>query len=361
MSIPPRARRRAGAGAVALLAAGCAGAPRPPADPSAGPAVAVSVAAAESVAWTDDLEVSATVHALRRALPGTVLMGRVEQVLRREGDAVQSGAVLARVEAREVRSRLAQAEAGVAAARALEHNARLMRERLERLHARQAAAQKSVDDAIAAHAAAAAQREAAEQAVAAARMYVSYADVVAPFAGVVVERRIEPGDTAAPGMPLFAIEDLSRVKVEAEVAETAALALAPGQPVRVELSADAATPRDATIAEILPTADAQSRTFTVRVLLDNPDGALRSGMFARLRLPGAARAAVTLPARAVVRRGPLTGVHVVGADGVARLRWIALGAERDGRAAVLAGLAAGERVVLDPPADFADGTRVEAR
>jgi hypothetical protein len=84
-------------------------------------------------------------------------------------------------------------------------------------------------------------------------------------------------------------------------------------------------------------------------------------MFARLRLPGTGREVVALPASAVVRHGPLTGVHVVGDDGVARLRWIALGHQRDGSVVALAGLSAGERVVLDPPVGFADGTPVEAR
>lgn len=343
-----------------LLAAGCAhDARRAPGAPAAPLRVALEPAA--ETTWAAGLEVSATVQPLRRAMPGTVLIGRVEQVLHREGDTVAAGAVLARVEDREVRARLAQAEAGVAAARAAEQNAKRMRERMERLQARDAASKRSVDDAVAAHDGAVAQREAAEQAVAAARMYVSYANVVAPFAGVVVERRVEAGDTAAPGMPLFVVEDLSRVKIEAEVPESAALALSPGAAVVVELPAADPTEWSGTIDAILPAADAHSRTFTVRVVLDNPGRRLRPGMFGRVRLPAVDQPVVTLPLDAVVRRGPLAAAFVVDAEGLARLRWVTLGRARDGRVAVLTGLAAGEGVVIDPPADLADGARVEAR
>jgi hypothetical protein len=98
----------------------------------------------------------------------------------------------------------------------------------------------------------------------------------------------------------------------------------------------------------------------VRVVLDNTDGALRSGAFARLSLGEPAAPAVVVPEAALVRRGPLTGVFVVDDGGFARLRWLSPGAIRDGRVAILAGLAVGERYVEAPPAELADGRRVTA-
>ena len=94
---------------------------------------------------------------------------------------------------------------------------------------------------------------------------------------------IEVGDLAAPGIPLFVIENVSRVKIEAQVPESAAAGLATGDPVEVLVQGQT---REARLSELLPAADPRSRTFTVRALLDNPDGRLRSGMFARLRLGG---------------------------------------------------------------------------
>jgi len=347
---------------LALSAAllGCGREPAQPGIASAAP-IGVSVEPVREAAWVAGFEVSATIEPSRRALPGTVLLGRVVEVLHDVGDTVRAGAVLARVASGEVDARLAQAEAGVAAAQAAEQNAWTMRQRLERLAARQAASASSVEAAVAAHEGARAQRVAAEQAVAAARTYVGYAEIRAPFAGVVAERRIEAGDMAAPGSPLFMIEDLARVKVEAQVAESRALGLVPGQAVEVAVPAAGAAPWAGTVDAVLPAADPGSRTFTVRVLLENAERRLRSGMFARVRLPGESQPVTAVPRTAVVRRGPLAFVFVVAGDSVARIRWITLGPTREQAVVVESGLAPGESIVVDPPASLADGMRVEAR
>jgi RND family efflux transporter MFP subunit len=341
---------------LALNFAACGNGHEPVAQAAPGPAVPVRVETVNPSRWAEELRVTASVLPLRRSEPGTVLLGRVQETQRQEGDEVGRGDVLARVESREVNARLAQAEAGLAAARANERNAQLMKERMERLHGRQAASQKNLDDALAAYDAAAANARAAEEGVAAARMYVSYAEVRSPFDGVVVQKLIEAGDMASPGRPLFVIEDISTVKIEAQVSETAIEGLEIGQTVEVEVAGERL---QGELAEILPAVDPRSRTFTVRILLDNAQRRLRSGMFARLNLGGPERQAVSLPETAIIRRGPLSGVYVIGDDGTARLRWITLGRSRDGRVEVLTGLQVGERIVIGPASALRDGSRVE--
>jgi multidrug efflux pump subunit AcrA (membrane-fusion protein) len=93
-------------------------------------------------------------------------------------------------------------------------------------------------------------------------------------------------------------------------------------------------------------------------MLDNADGALRPGMFARVRFQGDGPPKVDVPQSAIVRRGPLTGVFVVDGD-VAHLRWITLGGAVDGRIEAISGLTAGDRIVTVPAAELADGRRVE--
>jgi len=134
--------------------------------------------------------------------------------------------------------------------------------------------------------------------------------------------------------------------------------LAPGSAVAVVVDGTDGASRDATLAEILPASDPATRTVTARVLLDNADGTLRPGMFARVRFPGDGAAIVVIPATAILRRGPLTGVFVVDGN-VAHLRWITLGGSRDGRVEAASGLAAGERIVTAPGEELADGRRVE--
>jgi len=360
LSSVPRALAVASGVGLLLLVAACGG-EHAPARPESGPPLDVPVGTAQESAAVNEVALAAGLEPWRRATPGTVLMGRVESIARHEGDRVRAGDVLARIASGDVTARRAQAEAAVAAARAMELNARLSRERMERLYERQAASRKNVEDATAGHDAARAQLEAAEEGLRAASVYVDYATVRAPFDGVVTRRNVEQGDMAAPGMPLFVVEDLSKMKVEAQVEERTAAGLTAGTAVEVVVDAVGADPREASIAEVLPTADPRSRTVTVRVILDNADAALRPGMFARLRLPRPASegaAAVVVPESAVVRHGPLTGVFVVDGGGVARLRWVTLGAARDGAREVLAGLGAGERIVTAPPVELEDGRPV---
>jgi RND family efflux transporter MFP subunit len=323
--------------------------------------VGVSLERASEAAWSDGMEATAGLQPLRRATPGTVLMGRVSEVLHQEGDRVKAGEILARVESRDVQARLAQAQAAVSAARAQETNARLTLERVQRLHDRNATSQKSVDDANAGYEAAAAGLKAAEEGVEAAKVMVGYSLITAPFSGVVAKRQVEVGDTASPGMPLFVVEETRRMKLEASVPELWLTRLAVGDEVEVEVESASGGKRRGSVAEIMPSVDPQTRTVMVRVLLENEDSALRSGMFARLRIGGASRPALLVSESALVHRGPLTGIFVVNAEEVAHLRWITVGDARDGRVEVLTGLKEGERYVVAAPPELHDGMKVEAR
>jgi RND family efflux transporter MFP subunit len=344
--------------AIAALSYAC-GAKPGEARPDAAPALSVAIETVAEAPSSGGMEATGSVDAGRRASPGTILAGRVTKILKREGERVRRGDLLARVESGDVAARVAQAEAAVAAARAAEDNARRMRERLERLVPKQAASPKSLEDAVAGHDAALANLHAAEEGVSAARVMLSYGQITAPFDGVIVRRLVEEGDTAAPGMPMFVVEDTSRMKVEVSVPESSARGLMPGTGVVVVVDGTGGVARDATLAEILPAADPATRTVTARVLLDNADGTLRPGMFARVRFAAEGAAMVRLPDTAIVRRGPLTGVFVVD-GGVARLRWIALGRADGGRVDALSGVAAGERIVTVPPPELSDGRRVES-
>lgn len=204
---------------------------------------------------------------------------------------------------------------------------------------------------------AAAGQAAAEVAVAGSNL--SYAQVVAPFDGVVVRKMAWQGEMAAPGAPLLEIQDVRQVRLEAAVPED--------QLARLHMNARVPVTMDAldrqvtgTVKQIVPSGDAGSRTFTVKIALDNPDGRIVPGMYGRLRLPQGSRELLTVPATAVVRRGQLESVYVVDEKGVAHLRLVKTGEERDGQVEVLSGLKAGERVVRQPGA-LADGDRVASR
>ena len=182
--------------------------------------------------------------------------------------------------------------------------------------------------------------------------------ITAPATGVVVDRRVEPGNLAVPGQPLLVLDDPRAYRLEAEVGESAVGRVRVGQTVPVTLDSLGRT-LEGRVAEIIPAADPTSRTVTVK--LDLPaDPGLRSGLFGRARFPVGERQALMVPVSALVERGQLTGVYVVDAQGVARLRLITTGERRAERVVILSGLGAGERIVTDGAGRVSDGARVAA-
>jgi RND family efflux transporter MFP subunit len=116
---------------------------------------------------------------------------------------------------------------------------------------------------------------------------------------------------------------------------------------------------NATISEIVPVADPTTRTILVRV--DLPESPrLRSGLFGRAWVPVGRRQAILVARQAVIERGQLQGVYVVGQDDIARFRLVRTGQARLGAVEILSGLTGGEKVVLAGVEKVTDGARIEA-
>lgn len=339
-------------------AAGC-GTHEPARAPAAPPpSVTAPVAQAAEIELPDAADTTGTVEPLRRAQPGTKIMGRVERVHVREGDRVRAGQALATLDSRDLAAAVGQARAAVKMAEAQLENAAAMHRRMTALEAKGSATAKNLEDATAGFRTATAGLEQAQANQRAAEVMAGYAEIRSPIAGVVTAKRIESGDMAGPGQPLFTVEDTSRVKITVRVPESRVVGLAKGAPATVRIDV-LDQDRDATIERVLPVGDPLSRTFEVQLLLDNPDGRIQSGMFARARFGGGVtRRTIAVPRTAIVARGELQGVFVVAGDGVARLRWLRLGRAAGDHVEVLSGLAAGESFVTLPPATLADGTPV---
>ena len=182
--------------------------------------------------------------------------------------------------------------------------------------------------------------------------------ITAPATGVVVDRRVEPGDLAMPGQPLLVLDDPRAYRLEAEVGESAVGRVRVGQRVPVVLDSLGRT-LEGRVVEIIPASDPSSRTVTVK--LDLPvDPGLRSGLFGRARFPAGERQVLVVPSSALVERGQLTAVYVVDDQAIARLRLVTAGGRHADRVEILSGLDAGERVVVEGASRVSDGSRVAA-
>lgn len=299
-----------------------------------------------SVAGTARAETTSTLSA---NVVGTVVRMRVA-----EGDRVRKGDVLVEIDARESRANADRARAG---REEVEHaiesasaNARLAEttfRRYETLRERGSASKQEFDEAKSRHAAAQAElaravarRGEARAASAQAEAVLGYSSVRAPIDGVVTARFVDAGAQASPGVPLLSIANEQATRVDANVPEH--ITLRAGDRAVVETGGQRL---EARVTRVQPSLDPGARSALVQLALDRP---LRAGTYVKVSIPVGARDAVTVPAGAIVRRGQLTSVFVVGADRVAHMRLITLGSTDASRAEVLSGIRAGESIVSTP-------------
>lgn len=172
---------------------------------------------------------------------------------------------------------------------------------------------------------------------------------IAPFAGVIVKKFVEVGDTVQPGQPLINYADVEYLQVEVDVPARLRPGLREGQMVKAELDPNNRRV-PVRVAQIFPMADPQRHT--VKVKLDLPQGVSEPGMYAKVLIPdfnAPARSSPVIPTTAIRYNGSLPGVYVLDETGTPQLRLIRIGEEMTGGyVSVLSGVAAGERVLANP-------------
>jgi len=319
-------------------------------------------------------EAVGTVRPAQSAQLASQVMGSLIRVNVREGDRVSRGQVLAVVDDSQTRASVERASAGQSAAQqeiaAAEANyalAESTQKRYQTLYEKKSVSPHEFDEvnsrlqaARARLEAARAGRAGADAAFAQARTSQGFTQVRAPFAGIVTAKLSETGNLAAPGTPLFVIEDTSSFRLEATVDEGGISAVRLGQSVPVMLDAIGNQPITGKVAQILPAADPASRTFVVKIQL--PKGpAVRSGLFGRARFPVGSREGLRVPSTAIVARGSMQAVYVLGSDQIASLRYVTLGQPEGNSIEVLSGLDTGERIVSEPGNRELNGKKIEVR
>ena len=280
------------------------------------------------------LPVEATVEAVTQSTLTAQISGRVLDMRVDAGQSVKKGELLMRIDARE-------AGEAVAGASAQYINAKANYERLQNLRKQGFISAAALDKAKA-------DFEAAQAAKGQAGVSLGYANVTAPISGIVAQRLIEQGETAAPGRPLLTIYDPSGLRVTASIPQYQLPQVRNVKEARVEFP-ELAKWVSAPSVSLLPTADAATHVSQVRVGLPANLEHVIPGMFARVHFVIGRAERMTVPAGAVVRRGEVAAVYVQNTQGALSLRQLRLGEPLAGdEIEVLAGLASGERVVLDP-------------
>ena len=276
-----------------------------------------------------DLEVLGAVISKSLAQVSSQVPGRVAKIWAEAGSRVKPGDPLVTLSAAEFQARLNQAQAQLTQAAADYKRYQFL--------FKEGAASPQEFGAIEAR------YKTAQAMVSEAATMKGYTVVKAPEAGVVAERKVAVGDLAQPGQILVALYNPDLLQIEGEVNDSYREQVKVGETARVSVPAvkfEASLP----LAEIFPISAAGSRTFKVRTAkLQN--ALLVPGMFARLTLPLGAARGILIPKEAVHTVGQLTMVRVVVKE-ASELRQVKLGRQVGDKVEVLAGLKAGDRIIL---------------
>lgn len=328
------------------------------------PAVAVEVARVTPGEVKETIAVVGTLEPKFTGEVKTEYSGTITDVYVSEWVRVSKGTLLARFDSREVRAALEGATAARLQSEVGATRAQRELERAEKLKAAGLATQQFLDDARAANDAAAAQLRAAQAQESMVRTRLAKTEVRAPMDGVIALRRVNPGDyienMGGPG-PMFRIVDNRRLELTVSVPSSAIGTVQLGQPVWFTVDAIPGRTFEGRVSFINPSADATSRTVKVIAVVENDDGALRSGLFAKGGIVTGTRSGIlSVPRTAMVTWDPIKragAVFVVRGDKVER-HVVATGAAAGDTIEVGSGLAVGDTVVTRGAFNLREGDRV---
>ncbi len=271
--------------------------------------------------------------------------GRVAQLKVEEGDRIAAGQVLAALDREDGEITLKKAKIRATTSHMAYDRARKLKE--QELLSPEDFDKISLDNEI------------ASQELAEAEWRLEKTLIRAPFSGRVTQRMVQLGQHVRPGEDLFTVADFDPLVARIYLPERDVLALENGRRVRITLKADEAIRFDGRIRRISPVVDTATGTVKVTVEAASPPRAVRPGAFVRVDIVRESRqAALLLPREAVVRELQKAYVFVAD-DGVAHKRAITLGLEENGSVEVVAGVAAGERVIVAGQGGLKDGSAVK--
>ena len=287
------------------------------------------------------------VEAVRQSTLAAQVAGRVVALNVKAGDPVRAGQVLAQIDARSAVQAEAASQSQVREARANLANVKAKYGRSKQLFAQKFISQAALDQAEAEYLAAQEQTAAAIANADQAATSRSFTTISAPYAGVVASTEVEVGDMATPGKALLTVFDPRELRVTATLPQAVLAQARLNAPVTVEIPT-LERPVTARGVTVLPVADTRTHTTRVRLALPETAGLL-PGQYARAVFVTGHTRALAIPAVAVLRRSEVTAVYVLDRLGNARLQQVRLGEPAgDGLVEVLAGLAPGEQVSLEP-------------
>jgi membrane fusion protein (multidrug efflux system) len=310
----------------------------------------------------DEIEATGQLLARDRATIAAEVSGRITAIEIYEGGAVEAGDVVLKIDPERRELELKRARAQHEGARATFLDDQREWRRFRALKEKNVAAQARLEEAEAELAASRSRLEAAEAQVGVAERALADAAVRAPFAGLVADRLVSVGEYVQTSQPLFELVALDPIEVEFHLAEVDSARVHLGDTVRVLVAPFPEEAFPATVTFISPVINPRTRTLRVKGLIDNGDGRLRPGLFARTDLGVSERKGVTLvPEEAILQRADGAVLFRLGEGDFVERLVVETGTHRQGDIEVLSGVGPRDSVVIRGHAGLVDGSRVSVR
>jgi RND family efflux transporter MFP subunit len=281
--------------------------------------------------------VDATIEAVQQATVSAQVTGRITEITVDVDDYVEKGKVIIVLRDKEQR-------AAFDAAKARFDEAQSEYKRTQEVYSRKLVAKAALDKAEA-------QLKATRAAMEQAQEALDHTRIRAPYSGIVVKRLVEVGETARVGQPLMTGLSLEKLRAVVNLPQSLIYSVRQHQQAWVWVGAERETRVKAESLTISPFADPDSHTFLVRVNLPIGDHHIYPGMYTKVAFASGDLPRLVIPQQAIAHRSEVTAVYVKNEKGALSLRQVRLGEMLpDNQIEVLAGLSAGENVVLDPVA-----------
>ncbi len=329
------------------------------------PPIAVKVNGSIENSTSPFVTASGKIEAENSANVSTRMMGYVTKLHVKVGQKVGAGQLLVSINNTDLHAKKAQVDAAILQATAGFNNAKKDYDRFVALFNQQSASQKELDDMTARFEMAKAGLEGAKQMRNEVMAQFNYANITAPFSGVVTNTFIKEGDMANPGMPLVSVEGSGKLQVTAMVSESDIAKIKQGMAVSVIIkSMNRKVPGK--VSEVSLSAKNTGGQYLVKVNLDEMDKTILSGMFVNVQFPiektsdaNEGSEQVLVPESALVKQGQLTGIYTVGSGNVAILRWLRIGKNYGDKVEVLSGLSSKEPYIVSAEGKLFNGAKVQ--
>ena len=340
---------------IAIVLASCGGESKKPLSNTTPIAVKVNTVADSNN--NSFIATSGTIQAVNSASLSTRMMGFVTAVPVNIGDKVKQGQLLVAINDSDLKAKLSQVNAGITEASAAFSNAEKDYNRYKNLYAENSTSQKEFDDMTAHYNMAKARLDGAQQMKQEVEAQFAYANIRAPFSGVVTGKYVNEGDMANPGMLLISVESPGNFEVMTRVPESEISKIKLGSTVTVFVKSIEKQVQGK-VTEVSSSAKNTGGQYVVKIALDKVDASILSGMYVTIQFPVEKQkntGMVLIPVDALVTQGQLSGVYTVSESNTAILRWLRLGKTFGDQVEVLSGLSPNETIILSAEGKLYNG------